>query len=333
MTDEAKAPLVRAAGDIELARLTTNAADIERFELTELATIDLDPNACARAGRALWKTSRRGDDRRLYWQRLAGVGARFESVEAYTAFESSARGFLAPASVASDSVVVVTGFDPFRLDEDVCQSNPSGRVALALDGESIGGVTIIGAVFPVRFDAFDRGIVEAALGGWTQDPRVRAIVTVSMGRDGFDLERFPGRRRSSDAPDNTRAHGGWSATNPMPSMMGPEFVEFSLPVDRVIRVSGPYAVRDNHRVRTLEDGWIEAGSHAELTGKTAIDGSGGGYLSNEIAYRVARLRDRYRVELPVGHIHTPRVVGAPAEDLDAIVAQTIDLIEAIVASL
>ncbi len=331
--NEAFATLARAAGDIELARRGTSAAEIERFELTEPTTISLDPGVCARAGRALWEASRGGDDRRLYWRRLAGVHSRLESVDAFTAFEFASRGFVEPTSVASDSIVVVTGFDPFHLDDDVGQSNPSGHAALALDGETIGAATIIGAVFPVRFDAFDRGVVEAVLGGWTQDPRVRAIVTVSMGRDGFDLERFPGRRRSSDALDNARAHGGWSATNPVPSTSGPEFVEFSLPVDHAARVAGPFAVRDNHRVRTLEDGWIEVEKLADLAGKTAVDGSGGGYLSNEIAYRVARLRDRYRPDLAVGHIHTPRVVGAPAEQLDAIVAQTRDLIEAVVVSL
>ena len=285
------------------------------------------------AGRALWERFRGGDDRALYWRRLLGVRARLGSEDAYTAYEIASRGFVAPESLAADSVVVVTGFDPFRLDDDLSQSNPSGRVALALDGKTIGTTTIVGAVFPVRFDAFDRGVVEAALRAWTIDPRVRAIVTVSMGRDAFDLERFPGRRRSSDALDNANAHGGWSAERPVPAVEGPEFVEFSLPVERALEVAGRYAVRDNHRIRTLDDGWVDATALEDLAGTTAVDGSGGGYLSNEIAYRVARLRDAYRDDLAVGHIHTPRVVGAPAEELGDIVAQTIDLIDAIVASL
>ena len=45
---------------------------------------------------------------------------------------------------------------------------------------------------------------------------------------------------------------------------------------------------------------------AALRGQTAVQGSGGGYLSNEISYRSIRLANELGVALPMGHIHTPK---------------------------
>lgn len=40
-------------------------------------------------------------------------------------------------------------------------------------------------------------------------------------------------------------------------------------------------------------------------GSTAIAGSGGNYLSNEIFYRTRLLRDSQGSTVPIGHLHTP----------------------------
>ncbi|WP_375415991.1 hypothetical protein [uncultured Hymenobacter sp.] len=49
--------------------------------------------------------------------------------------------------------------------------------------------------------------------------------------------------------------------------------------------------------------------------KQMYEGSGGDYLSNEIFYRVARIRQENRPTLPTGHFHTP-VILSDKQDLD-----------------
>jgi hypothetical protein len=144
------------------------------------------------------------------------------------------------------------------------------------------------------------------------------VVTISMGREGFDLERFPGRRRSATSPDNLNVHTGAGPESPrVPSLKGvplegPEFLEFSLPAAAMAAVQEPFPVRDNRNVQTLERGAFAASNLGELVGQTAVRGSGGGYLSNEISYRALlvneRLSDPDR-KTRMGHIHTPRLAG------------------------
>lgn len=88
----------------------------------------------------------RGDDRPLYWARLAlsrelrtwepRFGLDDEQRKAlHTALETSSRG-QADIHYPGHRVkrVLVTGFDPFTLDRDARIGNPSGASALALDG-------------------------------------------------------------------------------------------------------------------------------------------------------------------------------------------------------
>ena len=53
--------------------------------------------------------------------------------------------------------------------------------------------------------------------------------------------------------------------------------------------------------------------HDPTPGAIAVQGGGGGYLSNESAYRVTRLRDEAGVQLPAGHLHTPVLDFDPAD--------------------
>ena len=41
--------------------------------------------------------------------------------------------------------------------------------------------------------------------------------------------------------------------------------------------------------------------------KETTDGSGGNYLSNEIFFRTAKVRESNRKDLPTGHLHLPRI--------------------------
>ena len=270
-----------------------------------------------RDGARLWRRAvadvRSGhlDDRPLYWARLKLRRDLGES-EAVEIAERQSRNFdlTFPPGVPR---VLVTGFDPFHLDEVIGQSNPSGLVALALDGTMIAGAHVRSAILPVRFGDFDRGIAEDLLRPLFQRG-LDLAVTVSMGRDRFDLERFPGLRRSAETPDNANVPSGASASNPRipPDLYGtgaPEFLEFSLPAATMSAVEGRWRVRDNRCVTTVNRGTFTARSLSELERETAVRGSSGGYLSNEITYRSLLLQKQLGVAFPLGHLHTPALRG------------------------
>jgi pyrrolidone-carboxylate peptidase len=314
--------------------------------LAQLETGTPDPEASVRAvGRALWQAAvaddRPRDDRALYWGRLAlreRLRASYpDQPELLAIAEHGARGIDDIAFPSDGSVrIFLTGFDPFFLDADIRQSNPSGFTALSLDGASLelGGRSahIETVIVPVRFADFDAGLIESLMtpmfsGG------ADLVVTVSMGRDAFDLERFPALRRSATVPDNLRIRTGASATDPRPprlgpvALTGPEFVEFSLPAGVMAATAGRWPVRDNRRVSTLERGSFEVRDLSELTTQTSVEGSGGGYLSNEISYRTIRLADELGSRVPVGHLHTPALAGYD-HDLESRIAEAVRTIVA-----
>ena len=289
-----------------------------------------------------------GDDRPLYWSRLAL--SRYLRQQSFPfEFDLAARqqrlAQLERASRGHDDIryadaterVFVTGFDPFRLDAAIDQSNPSGLAALALDGNvlQIGkrAIRIEAVLIPVRFADFDQGLIESVLTPILRDPAMKLVTTISMGRSGFDLERFPGRRRSADAFDNVNTKTGGSAKRPVlplldgASLAGAEFVEFSLPARSMQSVQQPFPVTDNGKVTTLA-GSVTASVLSDLRYHTAVGGSGGGYLSNEISYRSIRLRDELGLHLPVGHVHTPAVRGYDAGIEHQIVQQLEQMLRA-----
>ena len=301
-----------------------------------------DSKTATRLGNLLWRRSQQlddqrqllaVDDRKLYWSRLAiksVIKNRHQSTNAdakrtlelaLTRFERASRGFddLTFGSDA-DLQILITGFDPFGLHNQLDQSNPSGVAALSFDGLVISSAGISAelqsAVFPVRFADFDEGMVESVVTPLLAERAVDAIVTISMGRDDFDLERFPGRRRSATAPDNLMILTGANAEQPLVPMLngadlsGPEFVEFSLPVDSMQAIQSPFKVNDNRSVTTVEQGTGNATSLGDIVNNTSVRGSGGGYLSNEISYRTVRLAQQDTRDIAAGHIHTPRIAGA-----------------------
>ena len=276
--------------------------------------------------------SDRFDDRPLYWARLKLRRAARQRGLPVEMVERTSRGFDMPLPPDAPSVFI-TGFDPFRLDDDITQSNPSGLAALALHGTVVGGARVCASILPVRFADFDRGVAEDALAERFQNKPALAV-TVSMGRNQFDLERFPGRRRSAAVPDNCNILTGASESKPLPppGVDGPEFLEFSLPAEAMAAVDGPWQVRDNRTVCSLERGEVAAQTLAELADDTAVRGSGGGYLSNEVAYRALLLQRRLGLDFPLGHIHTPALRGYDEALERDIVDQTRRLIAAALCS-
>ncbi|MEI6858843.1 MAG: hypothetical protein V5788_03490 [Shewanella sp.] len=306
----------------------------------------------AHQGEKLWQQAVKDvqsggqDDRPLYWGRLAMKTLLKQQSPSFklaawqrkinlNAIEMSSRGF-SNINFAADTQIkiLLTGFDPFFLDRNIDQSNPSGLTALALDNYqfSVNGkkAQIQTVIIPVRFADFDQGIIESLLTPYYRENSLDMIITVSMGRDDFDLERFPGRNRSATAPDNLNVLTGGNKDKPITPMFngkvlnGPEFVEFSLPVIAMQSIQDDdtkWKVNDNHSVTTLARGKFNAMSLSELQGATSVEGSGGGYLSNEISYRAILLQQKFNSNIPVGHIHTPRVNSYDAKVESDIVEQ------------
>ncbi len=288
------------------------------------------------------------DDRELYWARLLSskvirtTPPKFSITQAQlntllTLLEEGSRGRTDLAfSSGSTKKILLTGFDPFLLDRNINQSNPSGVTALLLDGQVINynGISaeINTVMVPVRYEDFDQGIIESLLAPYYALNNVDMVVTVSMGRTQFDLEHFPGKRRSVTAPDNANiVYGGTQTIPVIPKLNGRplpgnEFVKFSLPVNYMQNAKGPYKVIDNREVTTLEKTY-KAGSYGELKNSIAVNGGGGGYLSNEISYRSIRLRDALNSSIPTGHIHTPRIQQFEPETEAKIVNQIEAMLE------
>lgn len=264
----------------------------------------------------------RGDDRPLYWARLAlsrelrAWTPRFDLDDRrrkalHSALETASRG-------QSDihyqghrtKRVLVTGFDPFTLDRDVRIGNPSGATALALDGTLVqtpdGPARIETVVFPVRWADFAEGVVERALARHL--PQLDLFTTVSQGRQGrFDVERTNGAWRGGFA-DNENA----SSTGLVPvadPATQPQWTSTTLPYRQLTEAdTGRFPVYDNTEVTEIPAGGTQPVTRPDgpTPGSAARAGGGGDYLSNEIAYRVTLLRDRLRLpDLPGGHLHTP----------------------------
>ena len=126
--------------------------------------------------------------------------------------------------------------------------------------------------------------------------------------------------------------GGGSKTKPLiPSgIQGPEFVEFSLPAETMQEVSGYFKIRDNRTVTTLERGTMFVDNLNSLADQRSVEGSGGGYLSNEISYRTIRI---VAGRFPVGHIHTPRITPFDPGKMSKLVHQVTTMINVAIGAL
>lgn len=341
---KAAMPHLLAPFDTQISKLSTSLVAAKNSTEVEALLIS--------TGQTLWNTARQQarqttDDRPLYWARLAITQQIRDSKLGFDAdaalrnswlalFEQNSRGIQDIRYTQGVKRILLTGFDPFLLDRNINQSNPSGLAALLLDGKfiEVNGqrAQIETAIAPVRFADFDAGFVEDLLTPYIKNP-VDLIVTVSMGRKDFDLERYPGKRRSADFPDNLNIKTGGTLTNPVQPLLkgktlpGAEFVEFSLPIKNMLTVQAPFVVHDNCTISTLRQKEYCPKNLAALVNEVSVEGSGGGYLSNEISYRSLRLRDQLGAKIPVGHIHTPAIKQYDAEKEAAIVQQIEELLK------
>ena len=284
------------------------------------------------------------DDRPLYWARLEAVRFIRQWEPAWTlgatdraalieAFEKASRGMTAAtfSGKAGNKRILISGFDPFQLDfregGDVRRANPSGAAVLALDGTTVskGGVIgeIHGAVFPVRYAEFDAGWVESFFQPFlTSSSPPNMIMTISQGGAAFEVEHYAsvsrGQHTGNVREPATGSLRGKTGVLLPPGMTGaPEFTETTLPETAIRTALGRSAPLPGE----VEATEMPAGKTTTRTftpttggptaGSTAIEGSGGDYLSNEIMYRTTLVRDRSgNKSVPVGHLHTP-AMGLP----------------------
>ncbi len=287
------------------------------------------------------------DDRPLYWARLsltrelrqwqpsfpasAATRAGWQKHLEYASRGlTSSRFTVRPGGNPAPRRLFVSGFDPFGLDTQLRTGNPSGASALHLDGRTITvdgvQVQVQAVVLPVRYPDFDEGIVEDAFGPHLRSDNLRSVrqradlvSTTSQGRAGrFDLEVSNGRRRSTLYPDNLNLWGGGTTTQPVehPGVgPGPEFITTTLPTEamQAAGTDGPFPVIVNSRVVEIPSGATTPVIRPDgpTEGSLAVEGGGGGYLSNESAYRVTRLLTTVTNPPPGGHLHLPVMSFGP----------------------
>ncbi len=277
------------------------------------------------------------DDRPIYWARnkmlVALKGHPYFSREKnntdldylINCFEEKSRNYTgvdfsrAPSGVKK---VLITGFDPFILRSNVEQWNPSGQAVLSLHGTKIGNGYIQSMVFPVRYADFDKGVVEKYL--LPHISNIDMIITISQGRFRYDIERFASKFRTRTKVDNLNVvpphifylpnAGIFCQTS---EELMPEFLETTLPVKsiipgsigntRVVYNQGYMGSRTSANYSTANSGTNNIPEPRK--NEIALGGSGGTYLSNEIFYRVAVLRNHLNLNngLKSGHLHVPKI--------------------------
>jgi pyrrolidone-carboxylate peptidase len=341
-----------------LARVRSRAA-AERVVHTQGTDLWLASTAAARGGGA------GTDDRRLYWTRLmlsqairqfnpswaanADVLRRLQAA-LLKLLEDTSRGRTDVRSPAATGTkrILISGFDPFGFTSggDIRQSNLSGAIVLALDGVPLASGTVRaqveGVIFPVRFADFDAGAVESFFRPFLTGPNpVSLIMTVSQGGAGFELEEFAGRRRSSGAfGDNLGVRSGTTTSPVVPPGVGagPEFIRTNVPTAMLGSMRSPLgrttAIRGETQVVDILPGRTATRTHSSgppaQVGR-AVEGSGGGFLSNEIFYRNSLVRTQAGSTVPVIHLHTPMLPpGAADSARNAHIATARRIIEAAV---
>jgi pyrrolidone-carboxylate peptidase len=233
---------------------------------------------------------------------------------------------------------------------NVLQSNPSGINALSLHGKTIGNYLIQTLICPVRYKDFDefkdgKGIIETFVQPFIQE--VDMIMTVSQGGPfRFDVDRFPCKNRGGFM-DNMlwgNSKDGYNKENFKQLSDGKEFYETTLPYEKMVPLKNnpsdafwtyfnqTFAAKEKQNkdnntegIEVIENQYDKADiskciidGREELKSYTSIDGSGGNYLSNEIFYRVAKIREEQNPNLQTGHLHIP-LTQTTLENKDAFI--------------
>jgi len=174
---------------------------------------------------------------------------------------------MTPTSSAPPTVLV-TGFDPFGGHT----LNPSGQLALALDGTSVAGATIVGRRFATAASTV-AGELSAALDEIAPD--VLICLGLAPGRPAISLERIAVNVQDFPVPDNAGA----------------------TPTDVPIEPGGPDGRFSRLPIRAILGRW----QAEDVPGH--ISDTAGTYLCNQLFYLACAAGERLRI--PAGFIHIP----------------------------
>lgn len=274
------------------------------------------------------------DDRPLYWARnkmqvrlkrhpifednvdletsIVCKDTELESI--ITLFEELSRNYTGvdfSKAPSGTKKVLITGFDPFILNSfkhpnikgNILQSNPSGCLALSLSKNNEIGANIQTLIVPVRYTDFDgstdpkeghgEGVVEKYIKPFIE--KVDMIITISQaGPKDFNIDKYATATRGgfNDNSDFIRVDGSHAIKT------DDEWIETTLPKEMT---NAPF----------VKYNWNYDGENGELippkVGQKISYGPGGSYLSNEIFYRVAKLRKDNKPTLPTGHFHISKI--------------------------
>ncbi|WP_106915685.1 C15 family peptidase [Chryseobacterium aurantiacum] len=211
--------------------------------------------------------------------------------------------------------ILITGFDPFVLNPkkggNIKQSNPSGVIAETLASDKKLGAYIQTMVVPVRYSDFDgsqdhskgqgNGIIEKYITPHILN--VDMIITVSQYLPNENvIDMFGTSRRGgfNDNMDFIREPDTQALKTPY------EWLQTTLP-KQFEKVKG---ITFNWKYNDIDNGPNTFPNENEVLS----EGSGGNYLSNEIFYRVAKIRREHKQLLKTGHFHV-EMLQNPGEDL------------------
>ena len=174
----------------------------------------------------------------------------------------------------SEPVVLVTGFEPFA-GESV---NPSAEIARSLDGESIAGHRLVGAILPVSFA--DAPITLADL-----LERFRPALVIALGQAGgrreISLERIAVNLIDARIADNAGLQ----------------------PIDQAVLEDGPGAYFTSLPVKAM------CAAMRALDVPAALSLSAGSFVCNQVFYWLAHLLATEHTGLRGGFIHVPWLPG------------------------
>jgi hypothetical protein len=246
---------------------------------------------------------------------------------------------------------LITGFDPFFLNEkhpaygaysNIRQSNPSGCVALALHNTlTANGIGFIQTmIVPVRYTDFDssknsstgqgEGIIEKYVKPWLDE--VDLIITISQaGPNDYNIDVFATATRGGiiDNMNFTRLENSKSIDNTsLETIVTTLLSEFTQSPSQAI-FYGKYfeTKKDEEDFYRLGDISKQKDSNINIYPTSKVfSGPGGNYLSNEIFYRVAKLREEWITantisgqnppDKPTGHFHIAKLQETPNEDFN-----------------
>lgn len=317
---------------------------VEKFNKDLCSTPNMEQAAKAieQNGTLLWKTAvdraqgkrldlgdlDQYDDRPLYWARLHMARAIRQWTPDFDLSDQQRKDLIKKLEYTSRGItsidfpsgkgvkrILVSGFDPYQLEQEYRRSNPSGASALQLDGlkvETEDGPAFVQAVsFPVRWQDFEDGIVEDSFGPYLMEGKQRIDLMMTISQGGarkMAIEGYAGRWHSGRDNDmQTRLEPTPVVDHwPMPTEP-PEFIETTLPYQAMIDAgTGPWIVLRNDRICE----WLPSENrqvchyNGPTPGAEARSGGGGAYLSNESMYRSNRVRlGLGATDIPGGHLH------------------------------